>query len=227
MDSISLIHILYYLCVRLNDQLPASESEYLYQELIIQTFNQLYEKVDVDFFEDLLIYTIDYRIPLFLLLLNKIYHLNFYNDRILQILNEISYKIVSIVPILHANRLFLIWGMNSVKEIVNSKIRWNEHINLLRNNLNINSIFNNELMSKNIFFQDGASSIYFISKAVSDFFSEQEFIFIKQSIFSKIESFDWEKLKEDDHYFNFYSSLLNGFCMIPILYLLENNKLLL
>jgi hypothetical protein len=97
-NPLFLVNLLYYLSIRLEDQRPNSESEYLFQELAIQTINQLYSKIDIHFFREPVNYTFDYALPLFLFVLGEIYHFNFYQDKIKKILDEYSLDILSIYP---------------------------------------------------------------------------------------------------------------------------------
>jgi hypothetical protein len=220
MDSIALIHVIYYLNLRLRDQVSASESEYLYQELIIQSLNNLYDGVDVVFFEEPPSYHIDYKLPLLLRLLSEIYNQKFYDYRVIQIVNELSDKVLSTYPLSHANRLFLLWGMIALKPVVKRKKPWEEHMQLLKDELSIDSIFHNELKNGHIIFQNGVTSIYFLMKSLESIFSEQELNGFRKNIYSKIESsYNWRELIENDQYFNNYNGLINGFGLVSLVYL--------
>jgi lantibiotic modifying enzyme len=78
-DSLTLIHLLYYWYIRLKEQKEGCESQWLYQELIIQLLNKLYEKVDSSFCEASIVYSTNYFVPPFFYVLSKLYCLNFYN----------------------------------------------------------------------------------------------------------------------------------------------------
>ena len=213
------MHVLYYLNLRLKDQSPASESEYLYQELIIKSLNKVCEEIDVEFFEEPFLYHIDYKLPLLLRLLSEIYNQKFYNYRVVQIVRELSYKVLSSYPLLHVNRLFLLWGMISLEPIVMEKKPWIEHMRLLKNGLSFDSIFHNEVKNGHIFFQNGVTSIYWMTKSLDVIFSNQEIDVIRKNIFSKIESsYQWKVMADNDQYFNNYSGLMTGFGFVSMLY---------
>jgi hypothetical protein len=215
-DALSLIHILYYLCERCSGQKPGSESEWLYRELIIQTVNLIYHKHASDLFEEPHIYTVDYRLPLFLFVLSRIYHLSYYDCRIIKILEEITPKLLSTFPLLHANRLFLHWGMDSVcmmKEIDG----WRKHTELLRKELDINFLLSEELRNKNVYFYNGVSSIYALLFCLKAHFTEtqlQEYVSI---ITDKIRHSNiWKHLNDDPEYLKEHIGLCNGYTGIAI-----------
>ncbi|PXV65850.1 hypothetical protein CLV62_10623 [Dysgonomonas alginatilytica] len=224
LTSSSLIPILYYLCLRLEDQKVSSENNYIYQEIIIQTVNYIYQQINSDFFNESLSYNIEEcRLPLFLAVLSKLHKLQFYNNRVTKILEELSYHALSTIPILNANKLLLLWAINLVNKEIELE-NWARHITLLKNSLNIFSIFNDELRDKNIFFQDGISSIYLIIKDLKELFTDQELNTISDLTFSKIESSGIWNLLQAPQYLSKYGNLPNIFCIIPTLYFSDNKE---
>jgi len=216
-QPLSAIQILYYLCLVTEDQKKGSESEWLYRELIISTVNQIYQKADALFFEEPLPYSATaYLLPQFLFVLSKIYQLNFYNYRIFKILEEISIKILSILPTLHANRLFLMWGMDSVAQHVSIK-GWDRHIELLKERLDINATLDDELRSRNIYIDNGVSGIYLLLCALQKYFTAIEMKQWTGKIITKIESSDvWTIIEQDPEYFLQHRGLLSGLCGVSM-----------
>ncbi|WP_165043901.1 hypothetical protein [Dysgonomonas sp. ZJ709] len=210
--SLTLIHLLYYLCIRYEKQIKSSENEYLFGELIIQTINNLYERIDAAFFEELLSYNVHYQLPQILYVLGRLYSLNFYNCRISHIIEELSYKVLSIFPALHANRLYLLWGMDNINKQINDN-RWEKHIKMIRSNIDVNVILKQELRNKNIFFEDGVVSVYCILESLKKFFSKKELYTYKKDIYNKIEVSEiWDIIYTDPSYFDHYKGLYSGFC---------------
>lgn len=217
-NPLSTTQLLYYLCIRLKGQKEHSESEYLFKELIIKTVNNLYEKINLKFSEEALSYNIDYLLPQFLYVLSKIYSLNFYNYRILKILEEMTPLIRSTIPLLHCNRLYLLWGLDSIDKQVEIS-GWRNHIKLLRRECHIEIIFNEELSNNNIFFYNGVASIYFLITGLHRYFTPKEISQYNQQIKQKIESSEiWNILETDPYYFEDYKGLLNGFCGVSVLH---------
>ena len=216
-NSLSLIHTLYYLCLRLKSQKKGSENEYLYKELVIQTINILYDSLLSDFYEEPLSYNIDYNLPQLLFVLSEIYKLSFYNYRIIKIVEELRYKVLSIVPILQCNKLYLLWGMDVLNKFINDKY-WKKHINLLKSQIDMEIILNYELRNKNIYFNDGITSLYYFSNSLSNYFSREESDIIGKQIVERINSSGvWNLLKDNLQYFESHTGLFNGFTGVSLL----------
>lgn len=207
---LSLIHILYYICLRANDQVKGSESECLYQELIIGTINQIYQRIDASFFEDSLHFGVTYLLPQFLFLLSKIYGLNFYNLRIIKILEELSVVVLSSLPLLHSNRLFLMWGMDSIVKQISMK-NWNSHIKILKDRIDINTILEDELRSRNIYIRNGVAGIYLLLSSIQNQFTGYDFHSWMSKIISKIDSSEvWCIIEKEPGYLYQNRGLLSG-----------------
>jgi len=216
-DSPSLVHILYYLSVRVKDMRAGSENEYLFQELIIKTVNNLYENLSPHLFEEPLSYNTDYAIPQLLFVMSEIYKLNFYNHRLTKILEELGYKVLSTFPLLHSNRLYLLWGMNSINKQIKDN-NWTKHIRLLKGCIDINHMLNIEMNNKNIFFNDGYTSIYYLINDLYEYFDYKELIAINNQILNKISSSDvWVLLNDNQQYFENHLGLYNGFTGVTLL----------
>jgi len=215
MDSyipLFLIYILYYLSIRLEDQKPNSESKYLLNELAIQTINHLYNKINIQFFHEPINYTFDYALPLFLLVISKLYHLISYKEKIKKILDEYAFEVLSIYPKLNVNRLFLWCGMNKAANFYKNNA-WTNHIDLLQQKINIRNIINRELKNKNIFFNDGLCSVLFLLNNYYQQTGINELENNKEAIIQKVIYSDvWELMRNDPAYFNNNRGLYNGIC---------------
>lgn len=220
LDSIhvlSLLQILFYMCLRTNDQVKGSESEYLYQELIIETTNYIYHKADMPFFEGSLHFGVTYMLPQYLFLLSNIYKMNFYNYRIIKILEELSVVVLSFLPVLHANRLFLMWGMDSIVNQINMK-GWKSHIQLLKERIDINTILKDELRSRNIYIKNGVTGIYLLLSALEKHFSIRDYQLWMSKIIDKIDSSDvWSIVEQEPDYLIKNRGLLSGLSGVSML----------
>jgi hypothetical protein len=216
-DSRTLIHLLYYWPVRLKEQKEGSETQWLYQELVIYLLNKLYEKVDSSFCETSIVYTTNYLVPPFLYVLSLLYRLNFYNYRIQKLVAEFSLQLFSTQPLLHANKLYLLWGLGAVRSVMTIKSLDN-YIRLIRSKLKVDSILSDELRAKNVFFNNGLTSIYFLLTQLTDYFGGEELLNMKDRIRVKMESSNiWELLNENSSYFGTYKGLYNGYCGVALL----------
>lgn len=216
-DSLSLIHILYYLCIRLKQQKQGSENDYLYRELIIQTVNNLYEHIIPTFYDEPFAYNIDYPLPQFLFVLSKLYSLDFYNYRLIKIIEELSYKVLSIMPLFHCNKLYLLWGMDALNKLIKDE-HWEKHIVLLKEHIDITHILNHELRNKNIYFNDGITSLCYFINSLPDYFSREESDITGKQIVERINSSEvWSLLKDNPQYFENHTGLYNGFTGVSLL----------
>ena len=155
------LYVLYYLYLRCEKQKPNSDNRFLMEELIIKGFNEVYASLNSTFYDEPLLFNLDYKLPPFLFVLGKIYSLNFYNYRIDEVIKEIAGLIQSRIPVRHANRLYLLWGLVNLKQATKFSF-WDEQINLIYHNINISQIIEQELLNKQVFIEDGVAGIYLL-----------------------------------------------------------------
>lgn len=209
-DSITLLHLLYYFSIRLETQKRKSYSEKIYQEIIINLLNVIYEKLFYSslYTEKSFVYKADYEVPIFLYLLGVIWKYDFYNYKIESILNECEASLCSMYPFLNSNRLYLLWGINNINRIYHSEALVS-HSNFLKANINIYDILNKELKDKNIYFNNGICSIYFLYKdTMHDLFPINEELFINKIVKSEA----WDMLVKNSLYFKKHIGLFDGLC---------------
>ena len=217
LDAFTVIQLLYYFYVRLRSQKQDSENEYFFREICIKAINVTYTKIETTPFGGRLAYTAECELPLFLYVLSKIHSLNFYNVRIVKILSELSPVVLSTIPILHSNKLYLLWAMTIVYEHVKMN-GWSEHIELLTRELNLDEIVNIELKNRSVFFSDGATSIFLLAESVKKYLGEENVCVFQQKLLEKIEQSEvWKLLETDPQYFSTHSGLYNGFCGVALL----------
>lgn len=216
-DFSILMHLVYYIHIRLKEQKKGSENEYILKEIMIETINHLYKMINSFSFKESLIYTTDYELPQFLYLLSVIYEQNIYNYKLEKIIEEISYSTLNTIPIMHANRLYLLWGISMLNAVIPEK-KWKKHLLLLRDNINVHYILSQEVQGKNIFFRTGLTSIYWLLSALKDYFSPREIKNHQSDIRNRILSSDmWDLLLNNETHFANSKGLYNGFCSIPLI----------
>ncbi len=217
MDSLNLIQLLYYLCIRLKSQKQGSDAEFLYRELIILAVNKLYEKVDDSLFEEPFCYSSNYKLPQLLYVLGIVYSLGFYNYCLRKILEEICFRLCSIIPVLHAHRLYLIWGIrNLMKEVDMPGV--GDHLALLERELHVSTIFAEELRNKNICFLNGVASIYLWLQDLRDAECAKDFASYQGILLERLGSSDmWSLFESDPNYIKAYKGLLDGYCGMGLL----------
>ena len=209
LDFSDQLHILYYFIVRLKKQKQDSEQEWLFKELIIMIINSLSEKINFDIYDEPLIFNVDYLLPQYLFTLGCCVDL--YSTKIYHIIRELSIFLLSIFPHLHSKRLYLLWALSSLNKKTGIK-DLESHCCLLRKELDIKKIINEEFSSRNIYFNDGFPFIYSLISSLPDYFSQNEIKQYKAEIIGKIiQSPEWEYLLQDGNYFNTKSGLFDGY----------------
>lgn len=137
------LYILYYLYLRLEKQKNGSDRRFLLEELTIKAFNDVYASLNSSFYDEPILFNLDYKLPLFLYVLSKIHSLQFYNYRIDEVIKEIAGLIQSRIPVLHSNRLYLLWGLVHLKQTTGFTF-WDEQIDMICNNINVQKIIGQE-----------------------------------------------------------------------------------
>lgn len=212
--KVDLIHLLYYLYVRYTEQ-TSSDTQYVFQELIIKTIEMFKEDLSADFFSEYFSFSLrDFHLPFFLYIMSKIYDLNIYNDRIGKILEEYMNQILSMFPLSHANRLYLLWGLACIKPYLPGyyKNGIDSHIQFLKDNIDIDYIVNTEFGNQEIYVTNGLSSVYILLFYLQKKNPSYSIDYDPELFFSKISTSEaWNTLLSKDFYFRRYIQLFDGF----------------
>jgi len=208
-NDISLqLQLIYYFTIRLKKQNKNSENEYLFRDAVINAINFISDKIYSLFLEEPLSFNLENTSILSLLGLSQCDEL--YKDKISRILKEMSSCALSKIPVLHANRLYLLYAMYRINKKIETK-GWDEHIKLLARESNIEHIIENEL-ADDIYFSNGLPAIYFLLSNLGDYFSSNQIYNYKELIINKIEnSPKWEKLLNNEDYLKQKSGLFSGY----------------
>lgn len=159
------LSVLYYLYLRLKRLNPTGDHRFLMEELTIKAFNEVYVSLSSAFYDEPVLFDLGYKLPPFLYVLSKIHSLGFYNYRINEVIKEIAGLIRSRIPALHANRLYLLWGLTHLKQATAYPF-WDEQINLISRNICVQKIIEQELRNKQVFIKDGVAGIYLLLAAL-------------------------------------------------------------
>lgn len=135
------------------------------EEIIIKAFNEVYAFLNSAFYDEPVLFNLDYKLPPFLFVLSKIYSLNFYNYRLDEVIKEITGLIQSRIPVLHANRLYLLWGLVNLKRVTKFTF-WDEQVELIYYHISLSKIIEQELRNKQVFIKDGVAGIYLLLAAM-------------------------------------------------------------
>lgn len=206
-----LLHLLFYLSVRLTDQTD-DDGRYIFRELIIKTLNIFVSGLTGDFFDETFSFSVyHYHLPLFTYICARLLEQDFYNERIYKILEEFELAILSRFPLLHANRLYLLCGMLPLISYM-SNPQWKEYVDLLHEEISLPTIFDKEMKNKHIFISNGLSLMYLLLNYLDKKYPDYKIGYSSQVFYARITGSEaWESLFKRDYYFNIHQGLLNGF----------------
>lgn len=207
-----LIDVLFYLYMRIKDQEKDSENDCLQKELAIEIVNKIYFKLNADLFNEPLTFTSYYTLPLLLYVFSKICELDFYNHKIIRSVEILSVKILTFIPLLNINKLYLYGGMKSFEKYIKDK-KWGKHSALLLKETDFNSLLEDELQDKNIFLHDGYPFVYLLLSQLESYISDDKMSSVRAKILEKTErSQMWKFMENKSNYFLKYRGLYDGFC---------------
>jgi hypothetical protein len=120
-------------------------------------------------------------------------------------------RILSRFPLLHSNRLFLLWGLLSLKPYLHHA-SWNNYVQLLYREISLNEILKNEMTGRKIFISNGLSMVYILLHAINTGFPEYQIAFDPQTIYDRLHNSDaWKAMIERDYFYQIHHGLVNGF----------------
>ena len=212
-SPIMLLHMTGYLYIRLKEQTDINLKT-LYQDLIIKVINMLYSQIDDDFPNESYSFSIyHYQLPVLLWVISNLLEEGFYNERIYKIMDELQLQILSRFPLLHSNRLFLLWGMLHLKPYLHrDQTLWNNYIQMLYREINVDTILENEMTGRRIFISNGLSAVYILLHSINRDFPDYQIPFDPQMIYHKLQNSDaWNAMIERDYFYQIHQGLFNGF----------------
>ncbi|MDH6359009.1 hypothetical protein [Parabacteroides sp. PF5-9] len=206
-----LLHLIYYLYCRMIDQ-PDENSRYPFQQLIIKVFNLFYANLTDEFLNESISFSVyHYQLPLFLWVTAKLLEQNFYSDRIYKVLDEMRLTIQSRFPVLHSNRLYLLWGLLSLTAYLKDRF-WHQYIQMLYKEISLDEIFRYEMKDRHIFISNGIAMVYILLEAINNNYPDYRIEYDPKYFYNRIIQSDaWNALMEREYFYNIHRGLLNGF----------------
>ncbi len=156
-----LFDILFYLIIRFENGLKKKEGRLIFENLAIRLIDTIYLSRKEDFYEESIPFSFNYNLVLYLYILGRFHQMKIYTYRIERLLEEMSGRIFSRIPILHANRLALLYPVRMISKTINQK-KWSDYADFLENSLSMEQIISKEMKNKNIFFTDGIALVYIL-----------------------------------------------------------------
>ena len=208
-----LLHLTGYLYIRLKEQTDINLKT-LYQDLIIKVLNMLYGKIDDEFLNESYTFSAyHYQLPVLLWVVSKLLAASFYNERIYKMIDELQLRILSRFPLIHSNRLFLLWGMLHLNPYLShNHAAWISYIQMLYREISVDTILENEMTDRKIFISNGLSAVYILLHAINRDFPDYPLPFDPQMIYQKLQNPDaWNAMIERDYFYQIHQGLFNGF----------------
>ncbi|HYW34350.1 MAG TPA: lanthionine synthetase LanC family protein [Balneolaceae bacterium] len=197
-----IIGYLIYIISRLRGKNLSSEKDasvFIFQRLLEDLINQLSQSIEEEKLSvrEPLMFNISWELPIALLLLAAMKEMNVYIYKIDQILNYLSPMVLSLFPHSPGNKLYLIYALEKVLQY-SELPKWEEHADLMGNNLELLDIIERDLNDKNIFFNTGFAGVSYISRQLYVITKDERILFQKEKIIKKIiESEYWKVLEKD------------------------------
>ena len=209
----SLLGNIVYLTIRLQNTKLNNNERNTMQNVIIENINKI-ESLEVEkFTEPTFFSTTEYFTPLYLQSLQRIYQLNFYDYKIEKIVEGISSHILYQYPVNKANRMLICQTMNEAAAIFKNIKGWDEHIEALRQHLDIPQIIH-EFRNKNMAFSNGLCGFYYLLKKTGRGNG------YKDLFLNKISNSDiWDLLSEDKDILKAPIGLYDGISGVILTYL--------
>lgn len=195
-------YILYVLSRLKGKDINANQpSIFVFRRLLIELVNHLGTVIEEGKMkiQESKLFDIFWDLPLCLVFLGKIRQANIYNSKIDQLLEHLSPIILSIYPQLLSNRLYLLFGIESILQQVDIRL-WKNHAALLRRDISLDEILHKELKNKSLNLRHGITGIDFISHQLFRLTREEKFLFKRNELKEKIIFSEYWDYKEPEHF---------------------------
>lgn len=210
--NLPLLDVLIYFLVRYDDVENPTRKTF-YGRIIEHLFNYIYIHRPDSFYQESFPFNLNKTSYLFILTLVRIYQLDIERERITEIFKEMKEFLFSNIPLLQANRLYLMTVSRAVAKYLGDK-EWMDFSNLLSQDMSLRYILEDELTDKNLFPMTGVVGIWLLLEANKlmgcPVNSEVREIDLTKRINN---SSLWDRIEVDGEYLSSCYSL-NGYCGI-------------
>jgi hypothetical protein len=187
----------YYTCRLELSHVPVNR--YIHTRVVSEIINRIGQLVEEEKFQhrEPELFTLYWDLPLLLILLARSKQLQISSNKTDRILDYLTPIITSLYPRLHSNRMFLLFGLESIgKKIPLTVLQ--DHADLLRKSISLTRIIEDECKSLNILAKDGITGLAFISRKLSNLTETSALLFANEALIRKVsKSVYW---LEENHY---------------------------
>jgi hypothetical protein len=217
MNFTQFVEMLFYVSTHLKLGVKNKTKRVVFEKASIELVENIYSCLPIDFFNEPIPFNINHPPLLFLDSLIRLHSLSIYKERIVHILNELGYNVLSSIPSLHANRLALFYIVKKacicLPELPN---QWHECASILSQNISLDKILNEEIRNRQIFFLDGLSGVYLLMLSCNKLFGYNYYKVDKNLFYRRIMDSDTTKSLKKEILLNGFG--LNGYWGIHLLY---------
>lgn len=178
------LDIIIYTSIRLTVLESTTMDQSIRERFLMELINAVYREHNMDFYNEPFPGSFHYKTPKFLIALSLSGRVKFCHDRICHILEECEHVILSKLPYLGFNRLYLYVSMLHLKKNFELNRRWLQFMQLLERSISVEQIIE-ESPENNLFFSKGLIGVSFLLRKIGDDFPNQKYASI---ISKKIES---------------------------------------
>lgn len=180
-EALSMLYHIFYFTIRLKSKKLNKSSRFLFQHLICQTVNNIENNYSKEKYEEPLLFSpFSYFLPLYIIILERIQNLGFFNVKVERIYEELSDKIQSQIPLHGSHKYFMGNILLSIqrKSIAQS---WKFYAQKLFDFTDINQVIEKEFGNRNLSINNGLCGFIWLMKLYN-----QEKL-IPNLVFKKIE----------------------------------------
>lgn len=185
----------------------------------------MFENVDENFFDDYDKFSVYYyQLPLLFFVFAGLLEKGIYTSRIFHILNEWKMRLITRIPLLHMNRLYLLWGMLTIKPFLKDT-DFIQYVDQIKRSVDVKYLIEREINIKNIFVTNGYSLLFVLLKLIDKKYPLYSFVYDENQIVDKIKTSPaWKDLQDVPSFYRIHRGLLNGFLGVDLL--LFSNEML-
>ncbi len=171
---IEYLKILFYCAIRL-ETCRNKQEKVLMQDLVIKILNHIeHGWLPKSDWTQPVNFWIEYELAMYLLITSRLYEQGFYNYKIMKIWDELTDTVLFSLPVQHVNRVYLLLGIKSVLYCA-PRPAWEQHANLLQQNIDKERILHHDFRNKNINIRNGVAGYGIVLNMLSRYMPIEDF----------------------------------------------------
>ncbi len=201
----TLISSLFYFTQRIKDIQIDDNKKEIYTRQAIHLVNYIYSHLDDVFWKEHLVFHFFQLKYLFMYCMIELFKMGIHKKKITHIYNEIIYFLLCNLPVMHYNRLQLLYMVTIIMEnITGLSYKWIELQDLLIHNISQQQIEKKEIKSRQILFSNGYAGCSWLMHECNKHFGRKIFQISYGHLLDRILSSNiFNDIRRNDSYFEF------------------------